>query len=755
MTPTEALEERDVWLTVRGMTCGSCAARLEGRLNALEGVDASVNFATERVRVRTSLPTATLLREVQAAGFVGQAVAVAAPGDREDRTEVDRRVKSLGRRLVVAGLLFMPLCDISIGFSVAPAVRFPGWQWILVILALPVVTWCAWPFYIAALRQARHHLATMDTLAAIGILAATCWSFFAMFWLDTSRTARSLSDVLVHHAGGSLYLDVAAGVTTFLLAGRYIEARSRRRAGDSLRSLAAVGAKDVSILDRDGTEQLRPISDLMVGDRFVVRPGETVASDGTVETGRAVLDHSSMTGESTPIEVGTGDSVIGGTVAMGGRLVVCAESVGADTQLSRMLELVRRAQSEKSAAQRLADRIAGIFVPTVLAIAVATLAGWLLGGASTESALNAALSVLIIACPCALGLATPMALLVASDRGARSGIFFKGYEAVEFSGRVDTVLFDKTGTITAGRMSVVGVLTAPGTGEGDVLRTAAALERGSEHPVGRAIVAAAGGELDEVEDFCAVVGSGVGGTVGGRRVWVGSFRDAVATHAMGSALRSGCSRWLSDARTVVVVCVDGRAVGAIGLADVVRTEARQAVARLQQLGLRCLLLTGDSEQSARSVADRVGLDGVLWGVSPPDKAATVVALQRDGHRVAVVGDGVNDGPALAQADLGLALGSGTDVARNSADILVLRDDLAAVPTAVTLARRTHLTIRRNLAWAFGYNMVAIPTAACGLLNPLIAAAAMALSSGFVVWNSSRLRHVSDDALFSGWVGQDR
>ena len=751
LAPTQAVEDHEVWLTVRGMTCGSCAARLESRLNTLEGVEASVNFATERVRVRTSVSTATLLQEVASAGFVGQAVADGPLSDPGDRSDADRRAKSLGRRLVVAGLLFMPLCDASIGFSLVPSVRFPGWQWLLVALALPVVTWCAWPFYSAALRQARHHLATMDTLASMGILAATAWSLFAMFSLDTSRTASSLSDVLVHHAGGSLYLDVAAGVTTFLLAGRYVEARSRRGAGNALRSLAALGAKDVTILDAQGSERLRPVGDLMVRDRFVVRPGETVASDGVIESGQAVLDHSSMTGESTPIEAGPGDRVIGGTVAMGGRLVVRAESVGAETQLAQMLDLVQRAQSEKAAAQRLADRIANVFVPSVVVIAVITLAGWLLSGASAETALNAALSVLIIACPCALGLATPMALLVASDRGARSGIFFKGYEAVESSGRVDTVLFDKTGTITEGRMSVVGVLATPGLGEDEVLRTAAAVEQASEHPVARSVVLAAEGELAALEDFEAVAGHGVRGTVSGRRVWVGSLPDAESAYAVGDTLRSGCSRWLDEARTVIVVCVDGVAVGAIALADAVRPNARQAVARLQRLGLRCILLTGDNEQSARAVADRCGLDGALWGVSPQDKVSAVVGLQREGHQVAMVGDGVNDGPALAQSDLGLALGSGTDVARNSADLLVLRDDLAAVPTAVTLARRTHLTIRRNLAWAFGYNAVAIPLAACGLLNPVIAAAAMALSSGFVVWNSSRLRHVSDGALLDGSV----
>jgi P-type Cu+ transporter len=743
---TETSGANDVWLTVRGMSCGSCAVRLESKLNALDGVYATVNFATERACVRTSVPTATLLDEIQAAGFTARVVQgeLGAVGDA--RGDADRRARSMGRRLVVAGLLFMPLCDASIGFSIVPSVRFPGWQWFLVVLALPVVTWCAWPFYVAALRQARHGLTTMDTLASIGIAAATCWSVFAMFSLDTTHSSDSLSDVLIHRSGGALYLDVAAGVTTFLLAGRYLEARSRRRATDALSTLAAVGAKDVSILDADGVERLRPVGDLMIGDRFVVRPGETVATDGAVETGQAVLDCSSMTGESAPVEIGPGDRVIGGTVAMGGRLVVRAESVGAETQLSQMLDLVERAQNQKAAAQRLADRIAGFFVPAVLTIALVTLAAWLLAGGGGEQALNAALSVLIIACPCALGLATPMALVVASDRGARSGIFFKGYEAVESSGKVDTVLFDKTGTITDGRMSVVEFAAAPGFSERDVMGAAGSLERASEHPVGRAIVrAAAGIELSDVEDFQTFAGAGAQGVVAGHVVSVGSLRDVTESAGGGlpAALQSCCARWLDDARTVAVVWEDGRAMGAIALADTVRPSARRAIAQLQQLGLRCVLVTGDNDRAAQVVAAQCGLDGVLSQVSPQDKATVVISLQREGHRVAMVGDGVNDGPALSQADLGLALGSATDVARNSAHLLVLRDDLGPVPTAIILARRTHRTIRRNLLWAFGYNLVAIPLAACGLLDPLIAAAAMALSSGFVVWNSSRLRRVPD------------
>jgi P-type Cu+ transporter len=737
----------EVWLWVGGMTCGSCAARLESRLNALEGVDATVNYASGRAHVRTSVPTSQLVREVREAGFTAAPVTVHDRLREELRVEADRRARSLGARLIVAALLFMPLCDASIGFSLVPNLRFTGWQWVLLVMALPVVTWCAWPFYTAAVRQARHGITTMDTLASIGILTATGWSLYAMFALDTAHGPRAIVDVLLHQAGGALYLDVAAGVTTFLLAGRYVEARSRRRAVDALGALAAVGTKEVSVLEDDGAETMRSVDELVVGDRFVVRSGETVAADGEVVSGRAVLDRSSMTGESIPTEVGPGDRVIGGTVAVGGRLVVQARAVGAHTQLAQMLHLVERAQSEKASVQRLADRIAGVFVPAVLVTAVVTLVAWLVAGADPERAVNAALSVVIIACPCALGLATPMALLMASDRGARSGIFFKRYEAIELSGRIDTVLFDKTGTITDARMSVVGVAAAPGCEEGEVVRLAASLERASEHPIGRAIAAFGGdGTGVDVEDFRALAGVGARGTVAGHDVSVGSLAHGSAGSTPATVpdeLKPQVEQWLSEARTVVRVSRDGAVVGAIALADSLRPGAADAVSQLHSLGLRCVLLTGDNARAAAAVAARCGLESYLADVSPQDKSAAVARLQRAGHRVAVVGDGVNDGPALAQADLGLALGSGTDVARNSADLLVVRDDLRAVPAAIRLAQRTHVTIRRNLAWAFGYNIVAIPLAACGLLDPLIAAAAMALSSGFVVWNSARLHHFSE------------
>ncbi len=732
-------------LSIGGMTCGSCAARLEGRLNALDGVQAAVNYATARalVTVPDALPPDRLLEEVRAAGFTARMLRGETQEQGDLRAEEDRRVRSLGRRLVVAGLLFMPLGDASIAFWVEPSLRFPGWQWVLVAMALPVVTWCAWPFYSAAVRGLRHGTATMDTLVSIGILAATAWSVYAMFVRDTSDVHVPISYAFTHQSSGAIYLDVAAGVTTFLLAGRYFEARSRRRATNALSALAALGAKEVCVLDDIGVEQLRSIDELSVGERFVVRPGETVAADGEVVFGRSVLDCSTITGESLPVEVTSGDRVVGGTVSTGGRLVVRAQAVGRDAQLGQMLRLVEQAQHEKAGAQRLADRIARVFVPAVLAASLVTLAGWLLAGGGSDAAFNAALSVLIIACPCALGLATPTALMVASARGAQLGIFFKGYEAMEQSGRIDTVIFDKTGTLTRGAMTVAGLASASGFSEGELVRLAAALERPSEHPIGRAVAALGEGQTDlpEVVDFTVLPGSGARGVVDGQLVTIGRA-EAAGMGEVPTALSDRCAAWLAEAQTVVYVGRAGEVVGAIALGDAVRTTAAPAVSSLHALGLRCVLLTGDNEHVAAVVAAGCGMDGFMAGVSPQDKVRAVTGLQREGRQVAMVGDGVNDGPALAQADLGLAVGTGTDVARNSADLIIFRNDLVTVPTAVRLARQTHLTIRRNLAWAFGYNTVAIPLAACGLLNPLIAAAAMAFSSGCVVWNSSRLRHFS-------------
>jgi cation-transporting P-type ATPase A/B/Cu+-exporting ATPase len=733
----------EVSVAISGMTCGACAARIERRLNDLDGVEASVNFASERARATLSadVPVQRLVDEIRSAGYSAEPLEELAVAT-VDSSEADRRVHSLGRRLVVSALIFMPLCDLAIAFSLVPLLRFPYWQWLLIAVASPVLTWAAWPFYKAAVRNARHRTSTMDTLVSLGIAAATGWSLYAMFWRDTARTPRSWVYVITHQSGGAIYLDVAVGVTTFLLAGRYFEALAKRRSGDALRSLAAVGAKDVAVLDAMDVERRLPVAHLEVGDRFVVRPGETVATDGEVVSGHSALDRSTMTGESLPVDVGPGDRVVGGTVSVDGRLVVRATKVGRDTQLAHMVRLVEDAQNEKAAVQRLADRISGVFVPVVLVIALVTLVAWLLVDASVEHAFSAAISVLIIACPCALGLATPTALLVASGTGARQGIFFKGYQALEASRQVDTVVLDKTGTVTEGRMAVTDVEGVPGVGPSMVLRWAGALEQASEHLVARAITAAQQdvGILLPVDRFVSLPGLGTRGTVDGHEIAVGK-PGLFSGWAVPLNLSTRCVQWEALGRTTVLVGRDDAIVGAVAIADTVRPTAAAAVGELQALGLRCVLLTGDNEPTARAVADAIGVTDVVADALPADKVALIRRLQGEGHSVAMVGDGVNDAPALASADLGLAVGSGTDVAINAADLIIVRDDLRVIATAVGLARQTLKTIRGNLAWAFVYNVAAIPLAAFGLLNPLIAAAAMGLSSGFVVWNSSRLRRM--------------
>ena len=747
---------------VGGMTCGACAARIERRLNALEGVSARVNYATERASVDAApgVGADRVIEEIVRLGFTASVAgsggqpgaARPAPAERPSRRRtarrapatapatpegLERRVRALRIRLIVAAVLFMPLCDASIAFSVFPVIRFAGWQWILLALTAPVVTWAAWPFHEAAWRHARHLSATMDTLVSVGVSAATAWSIYAMFFEDVHQRGLSVVYLLTHRSGGSIYLDVAAGVTTFLLAGRYFEARSRQRSGDALRALASLGARDVSVLDADGSERRIPIDDLEPGMRFVVRSGEKVATDGRIERGTSTIDRSLMTGESAPVESGPGDLATGGTVCLTGHLVVRATKVGAETQLGQMQALVEQAQNDKAAVQRLADRISSVFVPTVIGLALATLAGWLLAGASSLVAFNAGLSVLIIACPCALGLATPAALFVASGTGARQGIFFKGYQALEASRQVDTVVLDKTGTVTEGRMAVVDVAAAPGVDPEHMLRLAAALEAASEHPVARAIATRSPGPLPQVEGFTAMPGLGVSGRVEGHDVSAG--RADLGADALPPDLQQRCEAWEASGRTVVTVRIDGRVAGSVAVADSLRPSAPEAVAALQALGLHCVLLSGDNEPTVRAVAEAVGIEDVRACALPSDKVATIRALQAGGRSVAMVGDGVNDAPALATADLGLAVGSGTDVAINAAELIILRDDLRVVPAAITLARRTLRTIRSNLWWAFAYNLVAIPVAAVGLLDPLIAGAAMALSSGFVVWNSARLR----------------
>ena len=737
----------EIELSVRGMTCAACAARVQKKLGALDGVTATVNFATGRASV-TAPPGVTppmLIAAIEQAGYgAADARPPAGPATGADGSDAEH-AGYLKRRLILALVFFVPLSDLSILLSLFPAFRVPGWQWVLIALTAPVAGWAAWPFHRAALRNARHGALTMDTLVSLGIMAACGWSVYAMFFLDTGGTRVSGMQELLHASGGGIYLEVAASVTTFLLAGRFFEARARRSAGDAMRELAETGARDVCVLSADGSERRVPIAELRAGDTFVVRSGEKIAADGPVLFGQSAVDRSMMTGESVPAEVAEGDSVVGGTVALSGRLIVRAVKVGADTQLSQLIRLVEQAQAQKAAIQRLADRISGVFVPAVMVMAAATLAGWLAAGSPAEHAFSAALAVLIIACPCALGLATPAALVVACGRGARLGIFIKGYEALESSRSIDIVVLDKTGTVTTGRMSLTGLLPAAGTSRADLLRNAGSVEQASEHAVAAAISAAAraeAGDLPQAAGFTALPGLGARGTVADTRVVVGReklLRDLGI--AIPAALSAQAARWEQAGCTTVLAGWDGEARGALAVADTIKPSAAAAVAELQRLGLRCVLLTGDNEATARAIGDLAGVDEVIAGALPAEKAAYISRLRAAGRSVAMVGDGVNDAPALAAASLGLALGSGTDVAISAADLILLRDDLMAVPESIRLARGTFRTIRRNLAWAFGYNIAAIPLAAAGFLDPLIAAAAMTLSSAFVVWNSLRLRQL--------------
>jgi P-type Cu+ transporter len=736
-----------VELSIRGMTCAACAARVEKKLNSIDDVLATVNFATERASITlpAGIPVRQLIEQVEQAGYGAEIVAPAtgAPGPDADL------VAYLRRRLIVALILLVPLSDLSVLLSLFPAYRFPGWQWVLVALAVPVAGWAAWPFHRAALKNARHGSASMDTLVSLGITAACGWSVYAMFVLDHGRTRESAHYLLVHASGGGIYLEVAASVTTFLLAGRWYEARARRRAGDAVRELAGSAAKDACVLADDGTELRMPVASLRAGQRFVVRPGEIIAADGEVEFGQSAVDRSMMTGESVPADVAAGDSVMAGTVAVGGRLIVRAGRVGHDTQLARLVALVDQAQAQKAAIQRVADRIASVFVPVVLALAALTLAGWLVAGRPADHAFSAGLAVLIIACPCALGLATPAALVVACGRGAQLGIFIKGYQALESSRSVDTVVLDKTGTITSGVMAVTGMELAAGVSRELLLRYAGAVEQASEHAVAAAIMSFARAELGSLPQaggFAALPGLGAAGVVDGREVIVGReklFRERDV--AVPPGLADQCAAWERAGCTVVLAGWDGHARGAIAVADTLKPSAARAVAGLRRLGLRTVLLTGDNQATALAVAAMAGVDEVIAEAMPGDKVAVIRDLRARGRSVAMVGDGVNDGPALAAADLGLAVGSGTDVAICAADMILLRDDLDVVPGAIELARGTFTTIRRNLAWAFGYNVAAIPLAAAGFLNPIIAGAAMALSSAFVVFNSARLRRFGPTA----------
>lgn len=708
----------DVELAITGMTCASCANRIERKLNKLDGVVATVNYATEKARVSypDTLAPDDLVATVEAAGY-GATLPTAEP---DVAAAGDPELDALRQRLVVSALLTVPV----IAMAMVPALQVEYWQWLSLTLAAPVAVWGAWPFHRAAWTNARHGTTTMDTLVSIGVLAAFGWSLVALFWGTAGEPGMTHPfRITVERTDGlgNIYLEAATGVTTFLLAGRWFEKRSKRRAGAALTALLSLGAKDVAVL-RDGGEVALPAERLAVGDRFVVRPGEKVATDGVVESGTSALDVSMLTGEPVPVEVGPGDEVVGATVNAGGRLVVRATRVGSDTQLAQMARLVEEAQHGKAEVQRLADRISGFFVPVVVALAVGTLGFWLGAGGTTATAFTAAVSVLIIACPCALGLATPTALMVGTGRGAQLGILIRGPEVLESTRRVDTVVLDKTGTVTTGRMTLVEVAA-----DDEVLRLAGAVEDASEHPIGRAIAAGARerlGDLPPVEGFRATAGHGVEGTVGGRLVSVG---------------RTGADVERPAGRTVVEVRVDGEPRGRLHVADRVKETSAEAVRDLRALGLRPVLLTGDAEATARVVAAEVGIDEVVADVLPADKVDVVKRLQAEGRVVAMVGDGVNDAAALAQADLGIAMGSGTDVAIEASDLTLVRDDLRVAALAVRLARRTLTTIRGNLFWAFGYNVAALPLAAAGLLNPMLAGAAMALSSVFVVTNSLRLR----------------
>ncbi|QGF23615.1 heavy metal translocating P-type ATPase [Raineyella fluvialis] len=765
------LDQR-VELDISGMTCAACANRIERKLNKMEGVRATVNYATERAVVTGLGPdrgAADAIATVEKAGYGATEVA-----EGQETAGADARVRMLRNRLIVAAFLTVPLGDVAIVLALTPHMRFPGWQWLLVLLSLPVVFWAALPFHKAAWRNLRHGSTSMDTLVSLGVLSAFSWSVISILLGAPDRSGYWLGYGITPTGADSLYLEVASAVTTFLLAGRYFEARSKRSARSVLSALGDLAPTTVRVI-REGREVVVPLAELRVGERFLVRPGERIATDGAVVVGNSAVDTSMMTGEPIPEQVGEGDRVLGGTINTTGALIVEARQIGAHTQMAQMAATADQAQARKARVQTLVDKVVAVFVPTVIGIALVTLGAWFLAGAGPRTAFSAALSVLIIACPCALGLATPTALMVGVGRGGQLGILIKGPDALEASGVIDTVVLDKTGTLTTGRMALERTVLAadgPVADAAELLALAAAVERHSEHPIARAITEAAhAAEVAEGETAHAAGLAGPEGRVDlagaiteagalpGQGVRARLERDGVVSEiligtpalmaAEGTVLPADIAKALeaatADGRTGVVLALDGRVAGAFVVSDRIKESAAGAVARLKAMGLRTVLLTGDHEVAARAVGESVGVDEVIAEVLPTDKAATIERLQAEGRRVAMVGDGINDAAALATANLGLAVVTGTDVAMKSADIILVRKSLDVVPDSIALSRRTLRTIRGNLVWAFAYNVAAIPLAAAGLLNPLISGIAMSLSSVFVVSNSMRLRRFESGA----------
>ena len=737
----------DIELEIGGMTCASCANRIEKKLNKLEGVAATVNYATEKAKVTVpaGYDPGLLVAEVEKTGYTAALPkpkgTTANTSETEAGEEEDTELTSLRHRLVGAIVLTVPV----IAMAMIPALQFVYWQWASLALAAPVIIWAAWPFHKAAWTNLKHGTATMDTLISMGTSVALLWSVYALFFgtAGTPGMTHPFEFTIAPSDGAAnIYLEVGAGVTMFILAGRYFEKRSKRQAGAALRALLELGAKEVAVL-RDGVEVKIPTSDLQVGDEFIVRPGEKIATDGIVVSGSSAVDASMLTGESVPVEVREGDSVTGATVNAGGRLVVRATRVGSDTQLAQMAKLVEDAQTGKAEVQRLADTISGVFVPIVIVVAFITLGAWLGAGFPVAAAFTAAVAVLVIACPCALGLATPTALLVGTGRGAQMGILIKGPEVLESTRKVDTVVLDKTGTVTSGKMTLTDVITESGVDRAELLRFAGALEDSSEHPIAQAIAKGATqevGQLPTPEDFANVEGKGVQGIVEGTPVVVG--RESLLadwSQKLSPEVARAKAQAEGEGKTVVAIGWDGAARGILVVADTVKPTSAEAIRGLKEIGLTPVLLTGDNEAVARQIAAEVGIEEVIAEVLPKDKVDVVTRLQEEGKIVAMVGDGVNDAPALAQADLGLAMGTGTDVAIEASDITLVRGDLRAAVDAIRLSRKTLSTIKTNLFWAFAYNTAAIPVAALGMLNPMLAGAAMAFSSVFVVGNSLRLR----------------